>query len=204
MSKETVKAKATDENPTEERLIEVTATIKTRKEEIAILQESLKTFKEENSIKSPKRIKDKDVKAKYTSLIEEINTLKDELKKLVAEEKELTPKGKGGFGAKYNYEKMLVKDPESGEDRMMTKEERKKWRTKARRISKKSGGVAEEVPFDPTFMVVKPKAEKKKKPAKEEKSAQEEKSAKEEKPAKEKKAKKAKKAKKVEKGNTDD
>jgi len=168
MSKK-IKKQAEDQN--ENRFEEVKAIIETRKAEIADLQEELKEFKTENKIKSPKRIKDKDLLKKYTGLTEEINTLKEDLKKLKAEEKELKPKKEGGFGAKYDYKAMQVKDPETGELREMTKEEKKRWRTKARRIAKKEDIASEAVEFDPNFLAPKPKKEKKEKKEKTEDEA---------------------------------
>jgi len=196
MSKKEAK-QAEDQNV--DRFEEVKATLETRKAELADLQEELKEFKTENKIKSPKRIKDKDILKKYTGLTEEINVIKEDIKDLKAEAKELKPKKESGFGAKYDYKAMQVKDPQTGEMREMDKAEKKRWRTKARRIAKKEDIAPEAVEFDPNFLAPKPKKEKKakeedKKEAKTDKVGKKAKEEKADKVSKKKGKKKAKKS----------
>ena len=160
MSKE--KADQAETTP-EERLAVVIETLETRKEELSNLQGEIKDMKEEHKIRSPKRITDKEIAKKYTGLIEEANVIKADIKALKAEQKDLTPKKEGGFGAKYDYPNMQVKDEQSGQMREMNKGEKKRWRTKARRVAAKDGTNPEAVEFDPNFMAPKPKKEKAKK-----------------------------------------
>lgn len=179
------------EDQTVNRFDEVKAILETRKGELADLQAELKEFKTENKIKSPKRIKDKELLKKYTGLTEEITTIKEDIKNLKAEEKELKPKKESGFGAKYAYDKMLVVDSETKERREMTSKEKKRWRTKARKLGVKEGITPEAVEFDPNFLAPKAKKEKVKKEKKEENTEKPE--AKKEEKTSKKKAKKAKK-----------
>ena len=174
----------------QERYDEVTATLETRKEELAELRDTLKELKDEHKIKSPKKIKDKEVLKKYNGLTKEIKDIQNDIKNLKAEAKAVKPRKSGGFEGKYDYKAMQVKDPETGELREMTKSERKRWRGKARRIANKEDITSEAVPFDPNFLMPTPKKEKPKKEKKE-------KAPKAEKKATKKVAKKVKKTKKA-------
>ncbi len=79
------------------------------------------------------------------------------------EARETKKSSKDGVGSKlYGYGK--IKDATTGEERELVKSEEKRWRTHARKVAKKTGGVASQVPFDPDFFTPKVKAEK---PAKE-------------------------------------
>ena len=152
---------------------ETTRDLATVQEELKIAKAShseakaaARKFKRANSIRNADAIKDEKVKEEFEALTELVTEAQEAIDALAEEAKALKPKGGQGGGAKYGYVK--IKDAETGEDRDLTKEEKKKWRTHARKQAKKDGITPEQVPFDEGLY--KPKV-KKEKPAKKDKEA---------------------------------
>lgn len=142
------------------------------KVELSEARTSLRKFKKANTVRKAENIKDEKVKAEFEALSEAVEKAQKAYDTLVEQAKGLKPKkGSGGGGAKYAYPK--ITDHKTGEERELTKEEKKRWRTKARKEAVKLDVSPEEVPFDPNFLMPKPVVEKKKKEKVESKESEE-------------------------------
>ena len=141
--------------------------LKEVKTQLAEAKSELRKFKVANKIKDADEVSDPEVKTQLEELTAKVDLLSEEKESLLEQLKTSKGSGKGG-GSKYGYQGVI--DPVTGELRDMTKEEKKKWRTKARKEAKKLGLAGpEEVPMDPNFLI-KPKKEKKEKTQKEKES----------------------------------
>jgi hypothetical protein len=136
----------------------------TKKEELQGLQEELaeakselRKFKKANKIRNAEEIEDAKIQEEFDVLQETV----DELQTQVDQTREEAKSEKGtsaGGGAKYGYPQ--ITDPATQEKRDLTKEEKKRWRTHARKAASKAGIGPEEVPFDENFFLPKVKVEK--------------------------------------------
>ena len=128
------------------------------KVELSEARTSLRKFKKANTVRKAENIKDEKVKAEFEALSEAVVKAQKAYDTLVEQAKGLKPKkGSGGGGAKYAYPK--ITDHKTGEERELTKDEKKRWRTKARKEAVKLDVSPEEVPFDPNFLMPKPVVE---------------------------------------------
>lgn len=162
------------EQAPEMETVSVKDQLKEIKTQLAEAKSELRKFKVANKIKDIEAIEDPEIMAQAEELTTKVDLLTEEKEALLEQAKTSKGSGKGG-GSKYGYNQVI--DPVTGEPRDMTKEEKKKWRTHARKVAKKEGLAGpEEVPMDPNFLV-KPKKEKKEKPAKGKKGKSEEETA---------------------------
>jgi hypothetical protein len=141
------------------------------KKAVAEAKSTLRKFKVANKIKDIEAIEDSEIVDKFEALQEKVTEATEAWEKVQGALKE--SKGSSVGTQKYGYQQ--VKDPSTGEMRDMDETEKKKWRTKARRIAKASEDIKDpsEVPFDPNFLMPKPKKEKAKKEKKEKEEAPE-------------------------------
>lgn len=167
------------EGKTVEQLKEEQATAK---KTLSDARSEMRKFKKANKIRKAENITDDAIKEEFTKLETALGEAQDAYDAATEAVKAAKPKkSSGGGGAKYPYPKLI--DAETGEERDLTPEEKKRWRTKARKQAKKDGIQPEEVPMDISFFDPKKPKAKKEEPAKEETPAEE--PAKGEEPAKE-------------------
>lgn len=102
--------------------------------ELKDARKALVKFRKENELKAGEEPEDAKLQKTFKKLNQAIATKESELEKVKEELKELRPKK--GFTAKYTYP--TVKDEDSGEEREMTKAEKKKFRAKARSEKKRA------------------------------------------------------------------
>jgi hypothetical protein len=132
--------------------------IATLKENVAEAKAEIRKFRRANKLKPDSKIED----AKVAAELETLTAVLEEAQAEYDAVKEAKKSGKSGVGNKlYSYGQ--IKDPETGEMRDLEKQEAKRWRTHARKVAKKEGLVASEVPFDPDYFAPKVKKEKPKK-----------------------------------------
>ena len=94
-------------------------------------KKSLVKFRKENKLKADQEPEDKKLLKTLQKLVADVEAKEKTSKKAQAAFKEAKPNGgRGGFATKYDYP--LVKDDKTGEEREMTKDEKKKFRAKAR------------------------------------------------------------------------
>jgi hypothetical protein len=135
------------------------------KKAVSEAKSALRKFKVANKIKDIETEEDPEIIDQFEALQEKVTESNEAWEAVVTQLKET--KGSSVGTQKYGYQQ--VKDPVTGEMREMDEAERKKWRTKARREVKKSDDYTDpsQVPFDPNFLMPKPKKEKPKKEEKE-------------------------------------
>jgi len=128
--------------------------VKTTKVDLAEAKASLRKFKKANKARKVEDLKDEKLKKEFATMEEAVNaaqTTWEEAKDASAELKPTKPRGGGGT---YAYSE--IKDQETGEMRMPSAKETKRWRTHARKVAKKEEILAKDVPFDPAFFDPKP------------------------------------------------
>ncbi len=141
------------------------------KKSLSEAKSALRKFKVANKIKDIETVDDSEIVDQFEALQEKVTEANEAWESIVTQLKET--KGSSVGTQKYGYQQ--VKDPATGEMRDMDETEKKKWRTKARRIAKASEEINDpsQVPFDPNFLMPKPKKEKPKKEKKEKEEAPE-------------------------------
>jgi len=139
------------------------------KESLAEVKSEFKKFRKAHGIRDIEKVKEPKIIAEFNDHQAKVDIIQSEIDALNAQK----PAKGGGSRGSYAYGQVV--DPETKAERAATKAEMKKWRTKARKQAKKDGITAQQVPWDPNFLIRAPKAEK---PAKEEKAPKAEKVAK--------------------------
>jgi len=147
-----------EEKSSENQYQEVLEATKTAKAAVAEAKGELRKFKRANKIRPEEEIKDKKVATEYATLEKAAEDAQAKYDELTAKAAELKPAKARAGGGSYAYTQ--IQDPETGELRDATAKEQKRWRTHARKVAKKEGILAKDVPFDPNFFAPKVKTEK--------------------------------------------
>ena len=135
-------------------------------------KKSLVKFRKENKLKAGQEPEDKKLLKTYNKLVADVEAKEKVSKEAQESFKAAKPHGgKGGFATKYEYP--LVKDEESGEEREMTKAEKKKFRAKARNEKKAAEKGTEKKTEKPKAAEKTTKKKVKKKAVKEEEAEEE-------------------------------
>ena len=105
--------------------------------ELKAAKKSLVKFRKENKLKADEEPEDKKLLKTFQKLVADVEAKEKTSKKAQEAFKAAKPNsGRGGFATKYDYP--MVKDAETGEEREMTKDEKKKYRSQARAEKKKA------------------------------------------------------------------
>lgn len=131
--------------------------VKTAKVAVADAKSELRKWKKANKIRKPADAKTDELKTEFATQeagVKEVELAYEEAK---AAADALKPAPQRGGGGSYVYSQ--ITDLATGEKRDPDEKEKKKWRTHARKVAKKDGILAKDVPFEPAFF--EPKVAKK-------------------------------------------
>ncbi len=145
---------------TAELYAEALENVKTLKTAASEAKATLRKFKKANKVRKAEDIKDEKIKGEFDALELASTTATTALDEAKTAASELKPTKQRGGGGSYSYGQ--IADAETGEMRDLTPQEKKKWRTKARKLGKKEEIEASQVPFDPTLFAAKPAKKDKK------------------------------------------